>query len=124
MSFDVSGPGRWCACVRADGPAGVAARAAQCGTQGDHGDREPQVQPVVGVVDRNEVGRTVVIYDKAVDEQHQVHDAAADEVRAGTVERARKCDPGDAECQVHEVVQYRHVEDSEQRGIGVMAGEA
>ena len=27
------------------------------------------------------------------------------------------------ECQVHQVVQHRHVEDSEKGGIGVMAGE-
>ena len=32
-------------------------------------------------------------------------------------------DPGDTECQVHQVVQHRHVEDSEKCGIGVMAGE-
>ena len=109
--------------LRADGPAGVIASAAQRGAEGDHGDREPEVQPVVGVVDWNEVGRTVVIYDQAIDEQQQIHDAATDEVRAGTVERAGQCNPGDTECQVHQVVQHRHVEDSEKCGIGVMAGE-
>ena len=53
----------------------------------------------------------------------QVHDAATDEVRAGTVERAGEGNPGDTECQVHQVVQDRHVEDSEKCGVGVMAGE-
>jgi hypothetical protein len=36
---------------------------------------------------------------------------------------AGQCNPGDTECQVREVVQYRHVEDCEKCGIGVMAGE-
>ena len=35
----------------------------------------------------------------------------------------REGDPGDPESQMHEVVQHRHVEDSQQRRIGVMAGE-
>ena len=60
---------------------------------------------------------------RAVDEQHQIHDAPADEVRAGTVERAGKGNPGDPECQMHQIVQHRHVEDSQQCGIGVVAGE-
>ena len=77
--------------------AGVIAPAAQRGTEGDHGDREPQVQPVVRVVDGNEVGRTIVIYDKVIDEEHQIHDAPTDEVRAGTVERAGQCNPGDTD---------------------------
>ena len=64
-----------------------------------------------------------MIYDKAVDEQQQINDTATDEVRAGTVERAGKDNPGDTECQMHQVVQDRHVEDTEQCGIGMMAGE-
>ena len=64
----------WCAVERpargAYGLAGVVAPAAQCSTAGDRGDRESQMQPVVGIVDRHEIGRTVVIYDKAVDEEH------------------------------------------------------
>ena len=107
----------------ANGSAGVLASAAQRGAEGDHGDREPQVQPVVRVVDRNEVGRTVVIYHKAIDEQHQIQDAATDEVRAGTVERAGQGNAGDTERQVHQVMQHRHVEDSEKCRIGVVAGE-
>src|SRR6185503_3853983 len=49
------------------------------------------------VVDGNEVGRTVVIYHKAVEEEHQIHDAATNEVRACTGERAGQDDPGDTE---------------------------
>ena len=103
--------------------AGVIAPAAQRGTEGDHGDRGPQVQPVVRVIDGNEFGPTVVIDDKATNEEHQIHDAPTDEVRAGTVEGAGQCNPRDTECQMHQVVQYRHVEDSEKSSIGMMAGE-
>ena len=36
---------------------------------------------------------------------------------------AGQCNPGDTEGQVHQVMQHRHVEDSEKCGIGVMPGE-
>src|SRR5215212_4097337 len=112
-----------CPAIGANGSPGVIARAPQRGTEGDHGDRKPQVQPVVGVVDGNEVGRTVVVYDKAVDEEQQVHDAPTDEVRAGTVERASEGDSGEAERQMHQVMQHRDVEDAQKRGIRVMPSE-
>jgi hypothetical protein len=92
--------------------------------QGDHPHAEQEVQPVVGRVDRHEVGRAGLVDDQPVDPQHQVDDAAAHQVRAGARVGAGQRQPGDAEQQVDHVVQDRHLEDPEQHGHRVVAGDA
>lgn len=65
---------------------------------------ETDVQPVVGLVDRNEVGRTVMVYAEAIDDERRVCDTAAGEIRAGATERPGQGDPSDTKCQVHQAM--------------------
>ena len=81
------------------------------------------MQPVVGVVDRNEVHRALMVDHQAVDEQHQIDGTAADQVTAGRREGARQRDAGDTEGQMYEIVQDRHIEDTQQGGLGMVACE-
>ena len=72
---------------RPSGRPGVA-RVRACGAtgerdaQGDHADAQAEVQPVVGGVERDEVGLRLLVDDQAVEAQHEVDDATADEEAA------------------------------------------
>jgi hypothetical protein len=52
--------------------------------------------------------------DRPVHEQHEIHEAAADEVRPRALHRPRERNPGDAEKQMDDVHQHADVEDPEQ----------
>jgi linoleoyl-CoA desaturase len=100
----------------------VAVRAGQRHPEQDHPRRKPQVKPVVGVVDRDEVHVAVAI-DEEPEHQHQeVGDAAPDEVgpRLGRGGRQRDAD---GEEEVDDVVEHIDLEDAEQLGAFV-PGEA
>jgi hypothetical protein len=79
------------------------------------------VQPVVRLVERDEVRAALVVDDEPVDEQHRVDDPAADQVVARQRSGTRHQHACDAEEQVDDVVQDRHVEDPEQHCPGVVA---
>ena len=87
---------------------------------GDHPDAEHEVQPVVGRVDRDPVAAA----DEAEDPERQVDGAAADRKVRAPVGGLRQHEADDAEEQVHDVVQDRHLEDAEQLRAGAVAGEA
>ena len=89
----------------------------------DHPEPEDQVQPVVGGIERDEVGVVVTVDHEPVHGQHQVDGAAAEEERAGAAPTAGQHEPDDPESQVHEVVEHRHREDAEQLGTGVVPDE-
>ena len=69
-------------------------------------------------------GDPVAAADDAEQPQRQVDDTAADQEGARALGRLRERDADDAEEQVHEVVQDRHLEDAEQLRAGVVPGEA
>src|SRR5256886_382247 len=91
--------------------------------QRDHAHAEDEVQPVVGGVERYEVGPARVAGDQPVEPQHQVDHPATNEVPAGRGDLAGQRETGHAEEQVHDVVQDRDLEDAEQQGAGVVTGE-
>ena len=90
--------------------------------EADHPDAEQEVQPVVGRVHRHEVGARVEVDQEAVQPEHEVGGAPPTR-NAWRAPRARQHEPGHAEEQVDEVVQDAHVEDPEQLGRAVVAGE-
>jgi hypothetical protein len=81
------------------------------------------VQPVVGVVDRDEVGVGVLVDQQAVEPQHEVDRTATDEEGEGRIRATAQGDPGDPEEQVHDVVQDRDLEDVEELGAALVTGE-
>jgi hypothetical protein len=74
---------------------------------------------VVGSVARQPVEPA----DQPDDPEQQVDHAAADQEQARSVRRPGQREAGDAEEQVHEVVQHAHVEEAEELRVGVLAGE-
>ena len=92
-------------------------------TEPDHPDPEDEMQEVVGSVHGHEVGRRFLADDEPVHEQHQVDRATKHQVGAGLRCGARHSQAGDPEQQVHDVVQDRDLEQAEQPGVGMVAGE-
>ena len=78
---------------------------------------EHEVQPVVGIVDRHEVGRTLVVDEQTVDPQDQVDGPAADQVGPSAVPGPGHREAGDTEEKVHDVVEDRDLEDAERLGV-------
>src|SRR5919107_3471854 len=81
------------------------------------------MQDVVGGVHWHEVGIRLLTDQEPVKEQHQINSSAKHQVVAGL-----QCGPGQdksgySEKQVHDIVQDRDLEDSEQASLGFMAGE-
>lgn len=58
----------------------VPVRAGEQQPQGDHADPEDQVQPIIGIVERDEVGGTVMVNDQPIDPQGQIDDASGDQI--------------------------------------------
>src|SRR3954467_10023497 len=90
------------------GPVHRAPRGEQA--EGDHAQAQEQVQPVVGRVERHEVGAAFLPHDQPVQPEHQVDRAATDQVEPGVRHGPGHRDPGQAEQQVHDVVQDGHLE--------------
>ena len=81
------------------------------------------MQEIVGSVHGHEVGRRFLADDEPVQEQHKVDRATEHQVGTGLRYGARHSRAGDSEQQVHDVVQDRDLEQAEQLGVGMVAGE-
>lgn len=75
-------------------------------SQGNHERTEPEMQPVIRVIQGNEVGCTVEISDQPVDPQDQIDDSAADEVAAGSRHGPSHQVAGDTEEQMQALCRY------------------
>src|SRR5699024_3041408 len=88
-----------------------------------HGQAEGEVQPIVGIAQRYEVGGGIEVDDQAVDEQAQVDDATPQQELTGGVRGAGQGHAGHTEEQVHDVVEDGHVEDTQEHGMALVACE-
>src|SRR4051794_1869310 len=97
-----------------------ATAASQGQAQRDHADAEHQVKKVVGSIYRNEIGRRPLTHNEAIDEQHQIDHTAPHQVIARPTHSASQQQTSNTKQQVHDVVQDRHLKNTEQKGLGMM----
>ena len=100
---------------------GVALGEDEC--QGHHADAQQQVEDVVEAVERHEIPGRFLGDDQSIDEQDQVDDAAVEEEGACAGGGPGQGEACGAEKQVDDVVQGRDLEDAQQKGPGMVAGE-
>ena len=72
------------------------------------------MKPVVGGVERDEVRGAALVDDQAIDPEHKVDDAAAEQVRACAGGGAGQGEADDAEQQMDDVVQDGDLEQTEE----------
>src|SRR5690606_38889961 len=102
---------------------GVVAVPGQQQSQGNHAEAEDEVEPVVGVIDRHEVGARVLVDEEAVQPENEVDGATGDEEGARQGGRPGGEYANDAERKVYEVVENRHLEDAEEHGARIVPGD-
>src|SRR5687768_12344182 len=81
------------------------------------------MQPVVCIVERNEVGVAVAVDYQTVDPEHQVDGSAANQKKTRPVSGPCQGKPRKAEQDVNQVVKDTHLEQAEKFRISVVPGE-
>ena len=98
------------------------ALARECQGENDHSDAQSEVQPVVGIVQRQDVQCAALVHKYPAYPQRGVGDSAGQQVGARCGVGARENEADHAERQMDNVVQSGHREHPEQLRAGMIAG--
>src|SRR5690606_9684515 len=93
---------------------GTTVLGSQHGAEGHHQHEQGQVEPVVSVVERHEVGGAGLVDDQSIDPKQAIDQTATDEEHPRAGERPRRSQPPYTEQQMNDVVEDRHLEDAEE----------